>query len=237
MKQRKFYNNYLTSTTIERKRQPLTYVSRSPDAQLTINQKSPSLATLTGIQSPKPKAQNAEKPEPLVGQPHFRVNVDDLVSNIKLPTIDCEGIANCRHEKNGYGDLVILDGEVILDFWRRKIKMTIRRDCILIEQADLKKQMFAREDLPKKFHSLYMFAAKMVDALKQKQKVQAQHSQLETRGSQIRMNPHEIFVALSHKSKGSGSSIGTAIPTTSSGILKGSGCAIKGSFRQAISRS
>lgn len=215
----------------------MTYASRSPDAQIMLNQKAPSLSVLTGLQSPKNKAQNIEKTEPLVGQPHFRVNVEDLTSNVKLPLIDCEGISNCRHEKNGYGDLVIQEGEVLLDFWRRKIKMTIRKECILIEQADLKKQMFAREDLPKKFHSLYMFAAKMVDALKQKQKAQAQNLQVETRGSQVRMSPQEIIVALSNKNRGISSSINTGTPVATSGVLKGALCLQKGSFRQATSRS
>jgi hypothetical protein len=195
---------------------------------------------LGGMLTSKARPQAAEKQEkiePMVAHPHFLGAVDDKTAAQGLPQIEADGVAECKHEKNGYGDLIVKDGEVLLDFWKRKLKMTIRRDCILVEQADSKKQMFAREDLPKKFHSLYMFAAKMVEALKQKQRAQGQTSNREMRGSQTRMSPQEMLIALSHKSKGLGSSVGTNFQLASSSILKVNTNTQKASLRHTTSRS
>lgn len=132
-----------------------------------------------------------------ISSPHFSLATDTKLVGTCLPSIDCSDLVQCKHEKKGYGDLVIEDGKVILDFWRRKIRVSIRGECVAVEQADSKKQMYSRKDLPKKFHSLYLFAAKMVDALRQKQITQSANMDAQERYSETRMSPEEIIGALS----------------------------------------
>lgn len=141
-----------------------------------------------------------DKSESMISHAHLLLGSGDPKATAKLPVINTEGIADFRNTKNGYGDLIIKDGEVVLDFWKIKLKMSIKNECIVVEQAESKKQIFAREDLPKKYYKLYTFAANMVDALKQKQKVQVDSSSMA--GSQVRMSPQEIIKALAGKGRG-----------------------------------
>jgi hypothetical protein len=202
--------------------------------------KSPTLGALVGLQSPRTKQvslgeKTTEKPSPF--QPHFFVPSDDKMAKDKLPPIDASSVVSCRHEKKGYGDLIVEGGEVILDFWRRKLKMTIKRECILVEQTDCKRQMFAREDLPKKYHSLYLFAAKMVDALKQKQLVQSKAPLEDFRESQARVGPEEISEALHQRSRITVVPQGASKLLAASSVLKASSTAQKASLRLTTSRS
>ena len=175
------------------------FSSRSPCATKELSLRGTNLNTVLTNRSPTGRPEgpiSRISSSQGISSPHFSLAPDMQYVGTSLPSIDCSGLVQCKHEKKGYGDLVIEEGKVILDFWRRKLRVTIRGECVAVEQADSKKQMYSRKDLPKKFHSLYLFAAKMVDALRQKQITQPAQKDPQERYSEARMSPEDIIGAL-----------------------------------------
>ena len=102
------------------------------------------------------------------------VNVDSQQNSVKkapaatttskkaLPPICTDGLLPISYPKGDYGNLKIQEnGSVLLDFFERKLKVLINRECITVEHSDAEQrrvQMYSRTDLPSRYHKLYMLA-------------------------------------------------------------------------------
>jgi len=128
----------------------------------------------------------------LLGE-HKSIPSERHAQSVPLPKIETADLLPRKLEKENWGDLIIsADGEIILDFWKKHLKMTIKGDCVSVENSEGKKSMYQREDLPQKHHKLYMFAYTMVSALSEKNKLAPTHSQ-------ARLGPEELLAALRQK--------------------------------------
>lgn len=185
---------------LDKKKLIAPFSSRSPLGMKEIESRGTALHSMLTTRSPDSRTAGTNlKISDSLGlcSPRFPKAHDLELVGSSLPIIDSVGLDKCQLEKKGFGDLIVECGKVTLDFWRRKLRVTIKGECVTVEQPDAKKQLYSRRDLPKKFHNLYLFASKMTEVLRQRQKPIQCHEDNQVRYSEARMTPEEILGALS----------------------------------------
>ena len=123
------------------------------------------------------------------------------LSGADLPLITSEGILPNSYHKKNYGELKIQEnGSVLLDFWKKNLKVLINKECIIIENLETRKSdLYNRKNLPSKYHKHYMFAYETTSYLSKNSRPKS--TQFNTIVKDTRIGTDELKRALESLSK------------------------------------